>query len=114
METTVKKTPMPVAAGILAIASGGFKLLFLIGLIIASFFIIAGPAPAWIRPATILLITTITLAALGILAIAGGIYALQRKRFGLAVAGAITAFLPFSLLGLASVILLALSKDEFE
>jgi hypothetical protein len=48
------------------------------------------------------------------LAVIGGIYALQREKFGLAVTGSIAAFLPFSLLGLASIILIALSKDEFE
>jgi len=32
METTVNKTPMAIIAGILAIVSGGFKLLGLLGL----------------------------------------------------------------------------------
>ena len=57
---------------------------------------------------------TIPLAIIGILAVIGGIYSLQRKKFGLAVTGSIAAFLPFSLLGLASIILIALSRDEFE
>ena len=35
METTVKKTLLPTIAGILAIASGGFKLFIFLGLIIA-------------------------------------------------------------------------------
>lgn len=46
METTVNKTPMAIIAGILAIVSGGFKLLGLLGLIIASFFVIASPVTA--------------------------------------------------------------------
>lgn len=102
METTVNKTPMAIIAGILAIVSGGFKLLGLLGLIIASFFVIASPVPAVeVHPSTILLIISLPLAILGVLAIIGGIYALRRKNFGMAVTGSITAFLPFSLLGLA-------------
>ena len=115
MQTTTKRTPLPLIAGILAIASGGFKLLSLIGLIIASFVVMVSPVSAiGMSPVTILLIITIPLAILGILAIIGGIYALQRKNFGLAVTGSITAFLPFSLLGLASIILISLARDEFE
>ena len=34
--------------------------------------------------------------------------------WGIALAGAIAAFLPFSLLGIAAIVLLALSKEEFE
>jgi len=115
METPVKKTAMPMIGGILAMVSGGFKLLGLLGLIIASFFVIASPVPSFgLGEATILLIITIPLAILGILAIVGGIYALQRKKWGLALAGSIAAFLPWSFLGLASIILIALSKNEFE
>ncbi len=48
------------------------------------------------------------------LALMGGIFALQRKRWGLVLAGAVVALLPFSLLGLAATILVVLSKNEFE
>jgi hypothetical protein len=65
-----------------------------------------------IHPSAILPLFSIPL-ILGILAIIGGIYALHRKKSGLALTGSIAAFLPFSLLGLASIILIALSKDEF-
>ncbi len=61
-----------------------------------------------------LLIIIIPLALLGILAIVGGIYALRRKNFGMTVTGSISAFQPFSFLGLASTILIAMPKDEFE
>ncbi len=48
------------------------------------------------------------------LALTGGIFTLQRKRWGLALAGAIVAILPFSLLGMAAIVLIILSKNEFE
>jgi hypothetical protein len=115
METPVKKTALPMMGGILAIVSGGFKLLGLLSLIIASFFVTASPAPVCgLGEATILLIITMPLAILGTLAIVGGIYALRRKMLGLALAGSIAAFLPWSFLGLASIILIVLSKNEFE
>ncbi|MFC2069315.1 hypothetical protein ACFLTP_09980 [Chloroflexota bacterium] len=115
METPVKRTPMPMIAGILCVFDGGFTLLALLGLIIASFFAIASPKPNYgLSEATILLLIGIVLVILGVLAVVGGIYALRRKNFGMALTGSIAAFLPFSLLGLASIILIALSKDEFE
>jgi hypothetical protein len=113
METTGKRTSLPMIAGILAIVAGGFKILVFLGLIAASFFVIASHMPQFgIHPSAILPLFSIPL-ILGILAIIGGIYALQRKKSGLALTGSIAAFLPFSLLGLASIILIALSKDEF-
>jgi len=115
METSAKRTPMPMIAGILCIVDGGLKLLALLGLFVASLVIPVSQGNGFAVNASILLLAImIPLAIIGILAIVGGIYALQRKRFGLAVTGSIAAFLPFSLLGLASIILIALSKDEFE
>jgi len=52
------------------------------------------------------------LLALGILAIAGGVSAVKRKRFGLSLAGAICA-LPKGVLGILAVIFVALGKREF-
>ena len=49
---------------------------------------------------------------LGIVAIIGGISAIRRKSFGLALAGAICA-LPSVILGILAVILVALGKREF-
>ena len=57
---------------------------------------------------------SIPLAILGILAVVGGIYALNRKNYGVAVTGSITAFLPFSFMGLASIIFMTLARKEFE
>ena len=49
-----------------------------------------------------------------ILALVGGIYAVQRKMWGWALAGSIAAILAFLPLGIPAVILAAQSKDEFE
>ncbi|MEE9399069.1 MAG: hypothetical protein V3V23_02250 [Dehalococcoidales bacterium] len=111
----MNKTWKPIVAGILALAAGGMKLLTLLGLLVASFVIpVSTSNTVGINISILLLVATIFLAILGILAIIGGIYALQRKRVSLALTGSIAALIPFSLLGLASIILIVLSKDEFE
>ena len=110
----MEKTWMPMVAGILILVSAGFKLLALLGIMIASFVVIIPVSIIGVTPLVLLLLITIPLAIVTILAVVGGIYALQRKKWGMALAGSIVAFLPFSLLGLAAVILVALSRDEFE
>ena len=105
---------MPVIAGIFIIVSEGFKLFALLGLSIISFFIVI---PLFIIPVdtlTIVLFGILPAVVLTAVAVAGGIFALRRKRWGLALAGAIIATLPFSVFGLAAIILLILSRDEFE
>ena len=79
-----------------------------------------GPVPElsrWLIPGvleTILLIAAIFLLIVGILPIIGGIYALQRRKWGLALAGSIAAIFGSSLMGILATIFTALSKDEFE
>ena len=118
----MEKTWKPTVAGILDIAAAGLKLLTVLGLVIA---IIAVGSNPYINPSSaaggvpvnvvaILLVIAVPLAILGILAMLGGVYALQRKRWGLALAGSIAAFLPWSFLGIAAVVFTALSKSEFE
>jgi hypothetical protein len=64
----------------------------------------------------ILTALAIPLAILAILAIVGGVYALRRKVWGLALAGSIASlFAPyFLLLAIAAIVFTALSKKEFE
>jgi hypothetical protein len=66
-------------------------------------------APTYLWP----MFTGGLLLALGILAIAGGILAIRRKRVGLSLAGAICA-LPKGILGILAVIFVALGKREFK
>jgi len=111
----MERTAMPIIAGILAIVSGVCKLLCLLGLIMVSSSATFSRVCAFqIQPETSLLIIGIPLAILGVLAIGGGVCALQRKYFLWAIIGSIASLLPFSCLGLASIILVALSEGEFE
>ena len=109
---------MPIVAGILDIVCAVFHLLAVIGLTIA--IIATGGAVfcpgVWVpgNVTIILLSIAIPFAIATILALLGGISALQRKNWGLALAGSIAAFFPVGLLGIAAIILTALSKNEFE
>jgi hypothetical protein len=110
---TDNKTWMPMVAGILDIIAGCW------GLILALMFIFIGGVTRFVPdvpPYLFPIFTALSLpfAIVGILAIVGGIYALQRKIWGLALAGSIAAFFPCWILGLPAIVLTALSKNEFE
>lgn len=112
-----KKTMLSTVAGILDIVAGGLGLLGVFIMTIAMIALANDPyrhEPDEVDPIIVLVAITVPLAILGILAIVGGIYALRRKKWGLALTGAIAASLPFSLMGIAALILTALSRDEFE
>jgi hypothetical protein len=49
----------------------------------------------------------------GVLGIVGGIFSVQRKRWGWALTGAIAGCITFLPLGIASVVLVAIGKSEF-
>lgn len=108
-----KNTWMPTTAGILDIISGSFGLIAFCALVVAGVIVRFAPnIPKFLPPMFVGL--ALPLAIVGILAIVGGIYALQRRNWGLALAGSIAAFFPSWLLGIAAIILTALSRDEFE
>ncbi len=113
----MQKTWKPTVAGILDIVSGvcgltGF-LFLIIGAIVSGFIPeITGMPLEFLR--WILVAIAIPLALVSILALVGGIYAVQRKMWGLALAGSIAAFFGSSLLGIAAIVLTAISKNEFQ
>jgi len=88
--------------------------LLLLGVIGASIFAIFPVTSFPINTVALVPIVMVPLIAWIGLALVGGIFSLQRKRWGLTLAGAIVAILPFSLLGIVAVILVVLSKNEFE
>jgi len=62
----------------------------------------------------VLIVVALLLAVLSSLPLIGGIYALQRKSWGLALAGSIVAILAIAPLGITSAVLVVMAKDEFE
>ena len=100
----------PTAAGVLAIIGGALNLL--VALAVSLFMPIAAPFRyAFLSVGAIGLLWLAT----GIIAIVGGVFALQRRRWGLSLAGAICALMPPStLLGIASTVFVALGREEFQ
>jgi hypothetical protein len=114
-----KKTWMPVVVGILNLICGGFAVLA--SSILAIIGTISGVLLSYAKldfpPAVIALlfsVLAIALAIVGILAIIGGVYALQRRKWGMVLTGSIAALLPCRLFGIAAIVLAVLAKKEFE
>jgi hypothetical protein len=130
METntqTAAKTWKPTVAGILDIVGGALSILGAIAVFLGILFFIpisrsAGPGPVpemgpWMIPGiveAILLIAAVYFLIVGVLPIIGGVYALRRKKWGLALAGSIAAIFGSSVIGILATIFTAMSRDEFE
>jgi hypothetical protein len=114
----MEKTWKPTAAGVLSIIAGAG------GIIMGIVFAVLGDIIVDIRDTTYGIevlrlsssgVSSIILGILGIIAIVGGIYALRRRVWGLALAGSIFAILsPVGLLGLLAIIFVILGKGEFK
>jgi hypothetical protein len=102
-------------AGILDIVIGAFALLSVLGLIIAILVIgsdiVAGAVPGFVT--AILWSIAIPFLVIGILALIGGFFALQRKRWGLALAGSIAATVFWFFVGIPAIVFTAQSRNEF-
>ena len=111
----MEKTWKPTTAGILTIVAGAFNLIAGItitaaGTTLAPFMHSMGMAGfMWMG------LIGIPLIVLGIVSVVGGSFAIKRKVWGLALAGAICAVFPppVVVLGILSIIFLALSREEF-
>jgi len=105
----MQKTWKATAGGILTIIGGALNIL---GALIIS---LSLPVVAPFKIAFIYTGAAIAVVlATGIVALVGGIIALQRRRWGLALAGAICAIFPLStLLGVLSTVFITMARDEF-
>ena len=125
METTMKRTWKPTTAGILNIISGSLRAFAVIGLIIVITtvdtwkFLMAVIPPEdfpFVAPMmnTILILLLVASIAETVFPIIGGVFAVQRRRWGWVLTGSIVAIFGMLPLGVASTILVATAKDEFE
>jgi hypothetical protein len=121
----MKTTWKPVVAGILDIIVGVLNLLGTFFILIVLVAIGSGALalsafvnliPMWLSGIAqgLLIITALLLAIFSVLPLIGGIYAVQRKNWGLALAGSIVAILSSALIGIVSTVLIALARNEFE
>ena len=101
--------------GILAIVGGVIGLLGCMGLLIA--ITVLGTVWQWgLLPVNVIGILWIILVPMficGVTAIIGGICAVQRKYYGMALAGAIAALFPGWIFGIGAIVFTAISHDEF-
>lgn len=113
--------------GILSIVAGAFAVFYLLGLVfmvlvfsIASvesgFYYDGYGSPDGVFTAVmifyIIFLGGFTL--LGVLSVIGGIFALRRNNWGLALAGAIAGTIVFFPVGVPAIVFIALGKGEFE
>lgn len=122
----MNKTWRPVTASILDIVGGAFNALGFIGILVGMAFIpmtitmsstVNPMFNTWIVSGilqTILWISAIAALIFALVPIIGGIYAINRRKWGMALAGSIVLFFGCTPLGIASIVLTALSREEFE
>lgn len=116
----MKRTWMPEVVGALDITSGLISLavaLFLtaVNISIGDIMDFAG-ASQWLPfqlPAILWTVAAVFFVCGGV-ALAGGVAALRRKTWGLAVIGSVAASFPWCLLGITAAALTALARGEFE
>ena len=105
----MERTWKPTAAGVLAIIAGALALI--IGLLFAAGVGLMGGifGMGWLS------VIFAPLIVFGIIAIVGGVCALSRRIWGLALAGSICALIgPWFLLGILAIIFVSLGKGEFK
>jgi|ETNmetMinimDraft_20_1059909.scaffolds.fasta_scaffold198232_1 hypothetical protein len=105
----MERTWKPTTAGILSIIAGTLSLIACIWCLMFTYPMIYGLdlAEKWDEIAQILGVVGVVFINLGVISILGGIFALKRRLWGLALAGAICA------LGILSSIFVAMGKGEF-
>ena len=122
-KATKGKTWKVTTAGILAIVAGGVGVTVWVAIAVLEIrawgWLPMGGSlgPGGIVPAAVAIVI-----AIGIVAIVGGIFALKRKRWRLALAGSICAIFPFFFvplflnvpLAIAAIVLVVLGRGEFE
>ena len=118
----MNKTWKPTVAGILNVITGSLMLIGSILLIIGYLFFTSGItvipgieaySAAWVAPTVIIILAVYTF-VIGVLSLIGGIYALQRRKWGLALTGSIAAVFGSQLFGILATIFTSMSRDEFE
>jgi hypothetical protein len=107
----MEKTWKPTTAGILSIVAGVLNLIVGIALA-ATDVMLLGP----IIGLPVLGPLAAVLIVLGIVSLVGGIFAVQRRIWGMALAGAICALFPppVIILGILAIVFVAMGKGEFK
>jgi hypothetical protein len=119
----VPQTWIPIAGGILSIVAGSMGMIAIAFLITFSATFGADIARDVLdslgfweagMPLTIISLVAIPFVIINIVAMVGGVYAIRRRLWGLALAGAICTTVPSQLLGIPAIIFIAISRREFD
>ena len=118
----MQKTWKPVTSGVLSIVAGALSVaaglvLVLFGGVLSSILAAAGvPNMLFLIPFPIVGSIATPLLILGAMAIVGGTYAIRRRVWPMALAGAICALFPpqVGILGILAIVFIVLGKDEFD
>ena len=119
----MQKTWKPTVAGILNIISAAGGLFALLGLIVSvivlgnqtAYYFIPSFGPLGVgMELAVLFVIMVCLAIVGILPLLGGIYALKRRKWGWALAGAIVTIFSAAIFGILATIFIVLAREEFE
>jgi hypothetical protein len=105
-----KKAQLSLAAGIIDIAAGGISLVSVLFMAIF-LFVMAGGEEG--MPFFVVLFPLAMLIP-SVLAIVGGIFALRRRSWVMALIGSIGLIVTSSVAGIAALVLTVMAKDEFE
>jgi len=122
VQGTIKLTWKPIMAGILDVVSGAIGMVGSIYFVILSQVFRSLHEMLKLDPFVIqrteeiinrIIAVPFILVFIGIIAIIGGVYTLQRRIWMLALAGAISSCIVFPVFGLPSIIITALAREEF-
>jgi hypothetical protein len=126
MAVTAPKSWKATTAGILSIVAGGLNGLVAIGIIVAIIFLgsLSPMIMDYVDPADVPFVMPLIVPILvfilvfsvitAVFPIIGGVYALQRRRWGWALAGSIIAIFRTNVLGILATIFVSMAKDEFD
>ena len=109
----MEKTWKTLTAGILDIVSGVGMMFVCFWLAVAGGITGVVPnAPVWLPG--LLFSLAVVLVVVAIIAVIGGIFAINRKAWGMALAGSIAAFFCCFIFGIISIVLTAVGHKEFK
>ena len=108
----MERTWKPTTAGILSIIAGVGQVIG--GLVFGVIGGVVGGLADIPMVTGIIELMAIPVLILGIVAIVGGIFALKRQKWGLALAGSICALFGPWILGIPAIIFIIMGKNEFE
>jgi len=116
-----QRSALPTAGGVLLLIAGIISLIFWIFVVIgfAAIGAMSAVVPIAGFAGAIMIVCGVVEIIFSIIALLGGVMAIQRKMWGLALAGSILGLFTFgyfitSILSLVALILIALSKSEFQ